>query len=59
MSDDALLDLCMSRVRCFVRPGQTAHLPTKFLRTRWSSDPYALGAYSYWTKGSEPGMLFH
>lgn len=55
MDDDELLNLVMSRVACFAVPGQVIVRPSKMLRTRWSTDPFSLGAYSYWAVGNESG----
>ncbi|CAM9339916.1 unnamed protein product, partial [Ectocarpus fasciculatus] len=56
MTDEQLLSLCMSRVNCLARPGQRVPQPTRFVRSRWADDPYAMGAYSYWAKGNRPGL---
>lgn len=55
MNDEELLQLCISRVSCLARPGQTAVPPIRMTRTRWAEDPYSLGAYSYWAKGNVAG----
>ncbi len=55
MSDSALTDLVISRVTAFALKGRSVPRPTKVTRTRWSQDPYSLGAYSYWSVGNNPG----
>jgi hypothetical protein len=57
MTDEALLELCMSRVACLAVRGRPVPRPSRMVRTRWATDPFSLGAYSYWAKGNEPGAF--
>jgi hypothetical protein len=57
MSDEEVMTLCMSRMTSFAIPGRKIVQPSKLIRTRWASDPFSMGAYSYWAKGNEPGPL--
>ena len=56
MSDEELTALVMSRMASISLPGRKLPAaPLRIIRTRWSQDPYALGAYSYWAPGNKPG----
>lgn len=59
MSDAEVLALALQRVKCFAVPERAFPEPhmVKMYRSRWASDPYAMGCYSYWAKGNLPGMF--
>ena len=53
-TDTQIVDAAMSTLR--VVYGRRCPDPTGHQITRWASDPYALGSYSFYTVGSTPGM---
>lgn len=52
LSDTELVAAALATLR--VLYGANIPQPTGFLRTAWNSDPYSLGAYSYYAVGSSP-----
>lgn len=50
-SDEAIVEEAMSVLRAIYGPDIPA--PTKVVQSRWRSDPYALGAYSYMKAGAQ------
>lgn len=52
MSDAKMVADCMKAVRTMF--GKNVAEPTGYLATRWSKDPWTLGAYSYSSVGSRP-----
>jgi monoamine oxidase len=55
LTDNAALDDAMELMRREF--GGTLPLPKRFERTRWSTDPYALGSYCYMSVHSSPDDL--
>jgi len=57
MSDEEVAALVMSRCTALALPGHTVPAaPVRIIRSHWSADPYARGAYSYWAPGNLPGV---
>jgi monoamine oxidase len=52
LSDEALVESAMERLRGAY--GKAAQAPVAHQATRWSKDPFSLGAYSHFAKGSSP-----
>ncbi len=56
MSDEELMALIMARMGSIALRGRALPAaPSRVVRTRWSQDPYARGAYSHWRPGNLPG----
>ena len=53
-TDTQIVEAAMSTLRVIY--GRRCPDPTGHQITRWASDPYALGSYSFYTVGSTPGM---
>lgn len=54
LSDDAIVASAMQTLQILF--GRRIPEPTGFQVTRWASDPFALGSYSFDTVGSTPAM---
>ena len=56
MSDEEVCSLVMQRMKAIALPDRKVPAaPVRIVRTRWAQDPYALGAYSHWCPGNQPG----
>ncbi len=56
-SDDGIVESAMATLRTIYGPDIPAPLDHRI--TRWASDPYAMGSYSFNKVGSTPGMRDH
>ncbi len=56
MDDETLLQLIMQRMTAVAARGKTPVPPIRVIRTRWGSDPFSYGAYSYNAVGHVRGI---